>query len=111
MKKLIAMFAFALALAGCGGGGGAGGAVSQVSSQNQATNSVNVTVDQKFGFVNAPYVTVTICAPGTGNCATIDHVLVDTGSSGLRLLRSAVPASLGLVNSKDSAQGNTMAES
>jgi hypothetical protein len=55
-------------------------------------------------------VTVTICAPGTSNCATIDHVLVDTGSTGLRLLRSAVPASLGLANAKDSAQGNTMAE-
>jgi hypothetical protein len=110
MKKLMAILTFALALAGCGGGGGGGGAVSQVSSQNQATNSVNVTVDNKFGFVNAPYVTVTICAPGTGNCATIDHVLVDTASTGLRLLRSAVPASLGLVNAKDSAQGNTMAE-
>src|SRR6185437_14533522 len=63
-----------------------------------------------FGFVNAPYVTVTICAPGTSNCATIDHVLVDSGSVGLRLLRSAVPSSLGLVNNKDSAQGNTLAE-
>lgn len=111
MKKLMAILTFALVLAGCGGGGGgSGGAVSQISSQNQAANSVNVTVDNKFGFVNAPYVSVTICAPGTGNCATIDHVLVDTGSSGLRLLRSAVPASLGLANAKDSAQGNTMAE-
>jgi len=111
MKKLIAVLAFGLALAGCGGGGGgAGGAVSQISSQNLAANSVNVTVDSKFGFVNAPYVTLTICAPGTGKCATIDHVLVDTASVGLRLLRSAVPASLGLADAKDSAQGNTMAE-
>jgi hypothetical protein len=111
MKKLMAILSFALVLAGCGGGGGdSGGAVSQISSQNQAADSVNVTVDNKFGFVNAPYVTVTICTPGTSNCATIDHVLVDTGSTGLRLLRSAVPASLGLVNATDSAQGNTMAE-
>jgi hypothetical protein len=112
MKKLLALFACALVLAGCGGGGGNGGADSgnQAFSANPAANSVNVTVDRQFGFVNAPYVSVTLCAPGTSNCATIDHVMVDTGSVGLRLLRSAVPASLGLVNTKDSAQGNTMAE-
>jgi hypothetical protein len=112
MKKLVGILAFVLVLAGCGGGGGGGvvGASSKVPSASQAPNAVAVTVDQTFGFVNAPYVTVTICAPGTSNCATIDHVQVDTGSVGLRLLRSAVPASLGLVNQKDSAQGNTMAE-
>jgi hypothetical protein len=111
MKKLFAMLTFVLVLAGCGGGGGGGAdAGNQVFSANETGNTVNVTVDQKFGFVNAPYVTVTVCAPGTSNCATIDHVMVDTGSVGLRLVRSAVPSSLGLVNQKDSAQGNTMAE-
>jgi hypothetical protein len=33
---------------------------------------------------------VTVCAPGTTSCQTIDGVLVDTGSSGLRLLSSAI---------------------
>jgi hypothetical protein len=111
MKKLLAILAFVLALAGCGGGGGgASNTGSEVLSASPAANTVNVTVDQTFGLVNTPYVTVTICAPGTSNCATIDHVLVDTGSVGLRLLRSAVPSSLGLVNNSDSARGNTMAE-
>ncbi|CAB3754146.1 DUF3443 family protein [Paraburkholderia solisilvae] len=110
MKKLLAMLTFVLALAGCGGGGGSNVASNQFASSNQASNTVNVTVDHTFGLVNAPYVTVTICAPGTSNCATIDHVLVDTGSVGLRLVRSAVPSSLGLVNVKDAAQGNTLAE-
>jgi len=36
--------------------------------------------------VNGAFVTVTVCVPGTANCQAIDHVLVDTGSSGLRLL-------------------------
>jgi hypothetical protein len=39
---------------------------------------------------------VTICAPGTSNCATIDDIQVDTGSQGLRILASALPASLQL---------------
>jgi hypothetical protein len=49
-----------------------------------------------LGVTNVPYVTVTVCSPGAANqCATIDHVLVDTGSYGLRLLKSKVGA-LGL---------------
>ncbi len=39
---------------------------------------------------------VTVCQPGTSNCATIDNVQVDTGSHGLRILASALPASLPL---------------
>ncbi|MDB5959829.1 MAG: hypothetical protein JWP59_1123 [Massilia sp.] len=42
--------------------------------------------------VNLPYVSVTVCRPGTSVCATIDHVLVDTGSYGLRLLASTAQA-------------------
>jgi hypothetical protein len=49
------------------------------------------------GYVNGIWTTVTVCAPGsTTNCQTVDNVLVDTGSFGLRILNSAlttVPAS------------------
>jgi hypothetical protein len=45
-----------------------------------------VSVDTDF---NTLYTTVTVCVPGTSQCNTIDHVLVDTGSTGLRLLSSA----------------------
>ncbi|WP_343656550.1 DUF3443 domain-containing protein [Paraburkholderia caribensis] len=37
---------------------------------------------------------VTVCVPGTSNCVTIDNVQVDTGSQGLRVLASQLPASL-----------------
>lgn len=62
-------------------------------------NTTQIVVDDgpsgsfAIGAVNVPYVTVTICAPGsTSQCATIDHVFLDTGSIGLRLLRSKVAA-------------------
>jgi hypothetical protein len=49
------------------------------------------------GYVNGIWATVTVCVPGsTTNCQTVDNVLVDTGSAGLRILNSAlttVPAS------------------
>jgi hypothetical protein len=40
---------------------------------------------------NAPFVSVTLCTPGsTTACQTIDHVLVDTGSVGLRIVHAAL---------------------
>jgi hypothetical protein len=58
------------------------------------TNVVGIIVDagpkgsngSPVGYVNGVFVTVTVCVPGTASCKDIDHVLVDTGSSGLRLL-------------------------
>jgi len=38
---------------------------------------------------NGVFVSLTVCVPSTSNCQTIDDVLVDTGSYGLRLLSSA----------------------
>ena len=47
--------------------------------------------------VNRLYTTVTVCLPGSiTQCQTIDHVLVDTGSTGLRLLSSALALGLNL---------------
>src|SRR3974390_600581 len=37
-------------------------------------------------YVNGSFASVTVCTPNTTTCQTIDHVLVDTGSVGLRLL-------------------------
>jgi hypothetical protein len=47
--------------------------------------------------VNRLYATVTICEPGSSTrCQTIEHVLVDTGSTGLRLLSSVLTPGLNL---------------
>ncbi len=44
--------------------------------------------------VNSGFVSVKICVPGTTTCEVIDHVEVDTGSIGLRLISSQVSLSL-----------------
>ena len=47
--------------------------------------------------VNRLYADVTVCEPGsTTRCQTIKHVLVDTGSTGLRLLSSVMADELNL---------------
>ena len=59
-------------------------------------NVVAITVKAGPGNnVNIPYVTVTVCVPESkpDNCKTIDHVLLDTGSVGLRLFASVLNAS------------------
>jgi hypothetical protein len=88
-----------LLAAGCGGGGHSSGTIGNISVAGGNTivhsgnNVAPLIVDAgpvpaKFR-ANVPFTTVVVCAPGTSNCVTIDHVGVDTGSTGLR-----IPASL-----------------
>jgi hypothetical protein len=37
-------------------------------------------------YVNGAFAAIKVCTPGTSTCQQIDHVLIDTGSVGLRLL-------------------------
>jgi hypothetical protein len=95
-------------LGGCGGGGGG----SENSTPSGTPQNVQpITVDAgPANIPDIPFVTITICAPGsTTNCQSIDHVEVDTGSTGLRVLSSVVSASLSLPQQKD-ASGNPVVE-
>ena len=89
------LLATALTVGGCGGGGGGGTGVSPVAPPViAASNQLLLTIAQNpdissYITANMPYVTVTVCN-ATGNCAVVPHVLLDTGSEGLRLLASTV---------------------
>lgn len=59
---------------------------------------------------NYLYITVTVCQPGTKTCVAIDHVLVSTATSGLRVLATAVTG-IPLTPEPDPAKaGDTLAE-
>jgi hypothetical protein len=46
-------------------------------------------------YINGAFTSVTVCVPGsTTQCQTIDGILVDTGSPGLRILSSALTVAL-----------------
>ena len=83
-------------LIGCGGDLGSGGST-VVPGSNVAAIVVDGGPAAAVSGLNSAYVSVTVCAPGsTTNCQTIDHILLDTGSTGLRLLASVVNTSLSL---------------
>jgi hypothetical protein len=97
-----------LPLTGCGGGGGTTMTTptpppppSQVIATPGPPNVENVVVDCGANClttpaVNTAFVSVKVCMPdGTfATCQTIDHVEVDTGSIGLRIIAAGAPGGL-----------------
>jgi len=67
-----------------------GAATVTVDPVAPGNNVVAVTVDAgpTNSYINGAFASATICIAGTATCQTIDHLLVDTGSSGVRLLAS-----------------------
>lgn len=72
------------------------------SSSGQA-HVIPVCVDDGIGtqyrIVNRPVITVRLCVPGKyseADCVNVDHVLVDTGSAGLRIATPALVKPLAL---------------
>lgn len=96
--------ALCLVAISCGGGGGGSsvGVGSGTSSPPAGNNVASVIVDRgptvngsPIGSVNTLFTTITVCAPGsTTSCQTIDHIQVDTGSYGLRLLAPVLTLTL-----------------
>ncbi len=102
----------ATALTACLGGNGTTGAI---STAPRALNTLALTVDTgpaaAPGAINHAYVTVKVCSPGSQTqCATVDHVLLDTGSNGLRLVRSVLSGFGLALNAATDAQGNNIEE-
>lgn len=73
---------------------------------NVAAISVNGGINQNYN--DGAFTSVTICVPGSPTCQTVDNVLVDTGSIGLRILASQIHA-LPLTALSDTS-GNTLNE-
>lgn len=91
---LLACSGFA---AGCGSSNVSSNSSSTVTTSGDNVLSISVNggpeenVANGYIYPNAAFASATICAPGsTSNCTTIDDLLVDTGSTGLRVFDSEV---------------------
>ena len=91
---LVALPVLAMAC-GCGSkqGGDDGDAAGPSGASNVAPLVVNAG-PAGADAVDVPFVSITLCVPGTSNCQTIDSLTVDTGSSGVRVISSVLTLSL-----------------
>lgn len=107
---------FVLSFSGCGGGGASPSAgepalgpvlascptakVTGVSLSNTLPLYLGTAGDNSptvcSSAINNPCTDVTICDTSGSNCQTVSNILVDTGSSGLRVFRSALNNTTGL---------------
>ncbi len=127
MRRWLGLLGACLLIHGCSGGGGGGGgstaatAPAATSTPAPLTNFTTITVDTgpaalsvgANGYIadNTPFVSVTLCAPGTSNCQTIDHIILDTGSVGLRVLASVLNSSvLSALPTQTDASANPVGE-
>jgi hypothetical protein len=107
-------------LSACGGGDDSGSnssnapsctAVVNAAQPNVAANAVAISVGRGVAnVINIPTVSVKVCAPGTSNCQTVDNVLVDTASYGLRLVGSSVSGVLSSLPATTTSGGAPIVE-
>lgn len=90
---------------GCGGGTSSKPEGSSSSGGN--VQAVSVNGGPNGNYANGLFTSVSLCVPGTSNCQTVNDVLVDTGSYGLRILSSALTLSL---PQQKAANGDAVAE-
>nr|WP_090535304.1 DUF3443 family protein [Paraburkholderia sartisoli] len=116
--QVVVVVVVASLVAACGGGGGSSnnsggdGISSLPAGPTQqpiaagAANTVAITVDKGLkNVINIPTVSVRICTPGsTANCQVIDHVQLDTGSYGLRIVSTALALALPVTQVNGSQQ-------
>jgi len=105
---------------GCGGGSssssnssssGTSGTPSNQTIASSGPNVAAITVNSgppgNGGYANGAFASATVCSPGTSTCQTIDGLLVDTGSVGLRIVSSVLTIAL---PQQKSASGSPVVE-
>lgn len=91
MHKYLGVAAIIASLSACNGSTNS----SITPNPPQVNNTVPLIADSGYNgkAFNRMFVTVTICQPGTNICQTIDHIMPDSGSTGLRITKSSIQLS------------------
>src|SRR5271168_5480417 len=113
MPAFIRIARMGLALSSClcavaCGGGSLGPGPAPIPPATANVVAVIVDSGPSNNSVNTLFTSVTVCVPGsTTSCQTIDHIQVDTGSFGLRILAPVLTLTLPV---ETLANGNSLAE-
>jgi hypothetical protein len=88
---LVALVVASLFAVGCGGSSSSSSSTNVVPPPTGSNvQAITVNAGPAGNYANGAFTSVTVCIPGTTTCQSIDGILVDTGSSGLRILSSAL---------------------
>jgi hypothetical protein len=101
LVSIFAIFSAFAFLAGCGGGSSSTPPPNTIVSTGNNVAPISVNGGPVGNYADAAFISVTVCVPGTSTCQTVDDILVDTGSSGLRILSSALTVALPQQNATD----------
>lgn len=105
-----ALLALTVAAVSCGGSSSHKNNL-PIPSSGANVQTVVVNGGPENNYANGIFTSVTVCVPSTSNCQTVNNVLVDTGSYGLRLLSSAGGGALTLsLPVQNGAHGNPIGE-
>ena len=92
---------------GCGGSGSGSSQHTTITTTGSNVQPITVNSGPDGNYTNGAFTSVTLCVPGSSTCQTINDVLVDTGSSGLRILSSVLTIALPQQKASD---GNSIVE-
>ncbi len=111
-SRLALVAAAAASALACGGSSSSSSSTFHVvAGDNVLAVSVNGVHCGQKADLNTPCVSVKVCAPGsTTNCQTIDGVLLDTGSVGLRVFKSVLSPGLAAALPPVTVGGAALAE-
>jgi Protein of unknown function (DUF3443) len=114
LPKIRVIFSLlaAVSLCACVGGDGT---TATAGKPPPVLNTMVLAVDSgpaaASGAINHAYVTVKICVHASQTqCASVDHVLLDTGSMGLRLVRSVLSGQGVSLSPESDSQGQSIEE-
>jgi len=106
---IMALCLTAVSLA-CGGGGSHKSSMLPIAASSSNVQPIVVNSGPAGNYANGLFTSVTLCVPATSNCQTIDGILVDTGSFGLRILSSAGGGALNLSLPQQKASNGNVGE-
>ena len=87
-------------------GGGSSHPPNPIVTTGSNVQPVNLNSGINGNYANGIFTSVTVCVPGTTTCQTINNILVDTGSIGLRLLSSSAGGQFNLTLATENDPSN-----
>jgi Protein of unknown function (DUF3443) len=90
LVRVFLIFTISAFIQGCGSHGADVKGTNNQGGELNNFSMVKVDLGLTGDYVNGLFTSITVCVPSSDKCFEVDNILVDTGSTGVRLLSSAL---------------------